>query len=168
MHRFDELIFATETLTLKFLDDKEAEIVEDLQTSSSSSLVRGLQAIQLQREVLAVGAFSIFEANAQKQLGGSYGLRHLAEELKARSEYDLHGELELWSLAINALKHGRGASYDRLLSRKSELPFRVKGTPDERFYEGDVSEVETLVEVDDDFVRGILQLISRASRFLGD
>jgi len=65
-------------------------------------------------------------------------------------------------LAINALKHGRGRSYDALLA-ENDLPFLIK-RPDENFFtEGDVSEVSILIQVDDQFVLGCAEVIQDVS-----
>jgi hypothetical protein len=55
-------------------------------------------------------------------------------------------------LAINVLKHGRGRSYDALVAKSDRLPFRIKRPGEAFFFEGDVSEIATLIEVDDAFV----------------
>ncbi|MNR28378.1 hypothetical protein D3C85_1457000 [compost metagenome] len=56
-------------------------------------------------------------------------------------------------LAINVLKHGRGRSYNELVEKSGKLKFKVKMPGEHFFSEGDVSEVATLVEVDDRFVQ---------------
>lgn len=62
------------------------------------------------------------------------------------------------------LKHGRGPSYETLAAKARTLPFRLK-LPDEAFFfEGDVSEVSTLVKVDDQFVRNCTDVIRAVSR----
>ena len=46
----------------------------------------------------------------------------------------------------------KGRSYDALVANAKSLPFKIK-LPNESFFcEGDVSEVSTLVQVDDAFV----------------
>ena len=75
-------------------------------------------------------------------------------------------ELSKATMAINALKHGRGASYDALVTKADSLPFRIK-RPGQHFYdEGDVSEVSTLVQVDDKFVLGCADVIRDVSEAL--
>jgi hypothetical protein len=70
--------------------------------------------------------------------------------------------------AVNVLKHGRGRSYDSLVAAASILPFRVK-LPDEAFFnEGDLSEISTLVEVDDKFVMLCANVISKVSSALSN
>lgn len=64
------------------------------------------------------------------------------------------------------LKHGRGRSYDALVAKSENLHFRVK-LPGEAFIcEGDVSEVSTLVEVDDTFVISCSEVIHEVSEVI--
>ena len=64
---------------------------------------------------------------------------------------------------MNTLKHGSGSSYLRLLSQSDSLPFRIKKTTKGFFDEGNVSEVDTLILVDREFVQNCVQLIEDAS-----
>lgn len=66
-------------------------------------------------------------------------------------------------LAVNVLKHGRGRSYNALVAKAETLPFRIKLPDESFFFEGDVSEVSTLVEVDDAFVQFCGDVISDVS-----
>lgn len=61
--------------------------------------------------------------------------------------------------AINVLKHGEGRSYDRLLKRRDVLPFKIRGRNEAFFQEGDVSEVATLIRVDDNFVMSVATVV---------
>jgi hypothetical protein len=92
--------------------------------------------------------------------------------MEARKYLEREGEAGLknrfWQFtnAINVLKHGRGRSYNALLSEEEKLPFRIK-RPDESFFsEGDVSEVSTLIEVDDRFVLECASLIRNVSNVI--
>lgn len=68
--------------------------------------------------------------------------------------------------AINVLKHGRGRSYAMLVDKAQRPPFRVKLPSETFFIEGDVSEVLTLTEVRDAFVRRCGDVISNVSEVL--
>lgn len=61
------------------------------------------------------------------------------------------------------LKHGRGRSYDALVAKAGALRFRVKLPGEAFFCEGDVSEVSTLIEVDDTFVLSCAEVIREVS-----
>jgi hypothetical protein len=57
------------------------------------------------------------------------------------------------------LKHGRGRSYEALLAKSANLPFRVKLPTQAFFDEGDVSEIFTLIEVDDSLIMGCAKVV---------
>jgi hypothetical protein len=69
-------------------------------------------------------------------------------------------------LAINVLKHGRGRSYEHLLSKSAELEFKVKRPGESVFDEDEVSEVDTFIDVDDQFVRRCAALIQEITSFI--
>ena len=68
-----------------------------------------------------------------------------------------------YRLAINVLKHGSGRSYGQLLAKSANLEFNVKPEGEPFFYEGDVSEVDVLIDVDERFVRRCAGLIEEVS-----
>ena len=122
-------------------------------------MVKALQMLQLQKAVLAVGMFSIFEATVQDALGVANGFQEVRLRLDAAGNAALRERFEDMCLAINVLKHGKGRSYDALVAKAAVLPFRLKLPHEDFFSEGDVSEAATLIEVDDAFVRGCAELI---------
>jgi len=163
MHSFTELADRCASFTLAALREANDRTIEILQTSSATTLVKTLQMIQLQKTILAVGMFSIFEANLQEGLACRNGFKETKKILEAEGETNMKERFEDLYLAVNVLKHGRGDSYDRLVAKAGTLPFRIK-LPDESFFcEGDVSEVSTLVEVDDAFVQRCGDVISEVS-----
>jgi hypothetical protein len=81
-------------------------------------------------------------------------------------ESDLRTRFSQFLSAINVLKHGRGRSYDLLVAECEGLPFRIKRPEEDFFCEGDVSEMSTLIEVDDQFVLGCAQIIRDVSRVI--
>ena len=118
---------------------------------------------QLQRVVSAVGMISIFDALLQDQLGGPNGFKAADLILKSYGAEALREKFEIFRQAINVLKHGKGESYESLL-QKASLPFRMM-KPDERMFdEGDVSEVQTLIKVDDEFLIACADTIREVSR----
>ncbi|WP_100612277.1 hypothetical protein [Confluentibacter lentus] len=152
MHRFEKLIYRSTSFTLGALQDANSKIIEELQTSGSTILLKNLQMIQLQKAIFAVGMFSIFDATLQHQLSCRNGFEGAKNTLKDRHELDLHDRFDEFICAINVLKHGEGRSYDFLVSKSKLLPFKVKLRGENFFEEGDVSEINTLIEVDDNFV----------------
>jgi hypothetical protein len=171
MHSFTELIDRCATFTLKTLGEANAKTIEELQTSSATSLVKTLQMVQLQKVIFAVGMFSIFEANIQDGLNCSNGFVEAKKILEDEEALDLKARFEDLFLTVNVLKHGRGRSYDALVEVAEVLPFKIK-LPDECFYlesndsEGDVSEISPLIEVDDAFVQLCGKVISDVSKVI--
>ena len=122
-----------------------------------------LQMIQLQKAVSAVGLFSVFEAMLQDGLECSNGFQEAGSILEREGEVALKERFVDLQSAINVLKHGRGRSYDALVAKADRLPFRIKRPGEAFFFEGDVSEIETLVEVDDAFVLSCAEVIGNVS-----
>ena len=163
MHSFTELVDRCATFTLATLRGANEKIIEALQTSGATSLVKTLQMIQLQKVILAVGIFSIFEASLQEGLSCRNGFDEAKRILDDEGELDMKERFDDLFLAVNVLKHGRGRSYNLLVAKAETLPFRIKLPDESFFFEGDVSEVSTLVEVDDTFVQRCGDIISDVS-----
>jgi hypothetical protein len=119
--------------------------------------------IQLQKVILAVGMFSVFEAILQDRLSCNNGFHEATNILNYEGEVILQGRFKDLYLAINVLKHGHGSSYDSLVAKAETLSFRVKLPGDAFFCEGDVSEVSTLIEVDDTFILSCSKVIRDVS-----
>ena len=164
MHAFPELIDRCAAFTLQALEEAQARTLDGLQTSAATLLVKTLQMVQLEKVVSAVGMFSIFDAMLQDRLECADGFKEAAEILNSQGAEDLEEQFSNLRLAINVLKHGKGRSYTELLEKAATLPFRIK-QPDENFFnEGDVSEISTLIEVDDAFVMNCAETIRDVSR----
>lgn len=164
MHSFSELADRCTSFTLSALREANDRTIDELQTSGATNLVKTLQIIQLQKAAFAVGMFSIFEADLQTSLGSKNGFKKAKQILESKGKIDLKERFEDLYFAINALKHGRGASYDALIAKEKQFPFRVKMPTESFFFEGDVSEVNTLIEVNDGFVQLCGDIISEVSR----
>lgn len=163
MHEFCELVQHSTTFTLKALESAWRSTSEELQTSAATPLVNALQVVQLQKAILAVGMFAMFDAALQDQLQCNDGLRDANRMLEEAGMAELRDVFMNLQLAVNVLKHGRGRSYDALITVAATLPFRIK-MPDEAFFnEGDVSEISTLVEVNDQFVLLCADVIKQVS-----
>lgn len=166
MHSFTELVDRCTTFTLEALREVNDRTIKALQTSGATSLVKTLQMIQLQKAILAVGMFSLFEASLQDGLNCSNGFGEAARILDDEGELALKERFDDLFLAINVLKHGRGRSYDALVAKADTLPFRVKLPGEAFFFEGDVSEVSMLIEVDHAFVQRCGEVISGVSEVI--
>jgi hypothetical protein len=163
MHSFADLVDRSTDFALASLKQAEDEVIEALQTSGATRHVKNLQMIQLHRAIIAVGMFSIFESIVQDRLECDDGFAKVRECLAQVGESNLKDRFLLFVFAINVLKHGRGKSYDVLLTMADSLPFRIKRPGEDFFFEGDVSEVATLIEVDDRFVRDCAALIGQVA-----
>ena len=159
MHRFDELVQRGAEFSLAAYRAASDGIAKESDTSGASRLVKALQMLQLQKAVLAVGMFSIFEATVQDALGVEDGFQEVRRRLDASGNAALRERFDDMFRAINVLKHGKGRSYDALVAKAAALPFTLKLPHEDFFSEGDVSEATTLIEVDDAFVRNCAELI---------
>ena len=163
MHTFTELVDRCSAFTLEALRDANERIINALQMSAATTLVKTLQMVQLQKAIFVVGMFSLFEATLQDGLSCSDGFREATNILDREGEAVLKDRFSDLQLAINVLKHGRGRSYDALVAKAGALRFRVKLPGEAFFCEGDVSEVSTLIEVDDSFVLSCAEVIREVS-----
>lgn len=163
MHSFAELTEWCATISLQGLTNANDKTVEALQRSGATSLVKALQMVRLQKVVLAIGIFSLFEAILQDRLQCGDGFQEATNILDREGELVLKERFADHRLAINVLKHGRGRSYDSLVAKAARLPFRVKLPGQEFFFEGDVSEVSTLIDVDDAFVLSCVEVVGKVS-----
>jgi hypothetical protein len=143
--------------SLEHIHNVEEQIYKKLETSGATRLVMALRLRRLQRAVVAVGMFSIFEALLQGSMNWEKTRPELDKYLRSCGESVLADRIAYYYEAINSLKHGLGNSHSKLLSRPS-LEFEVREQGD-FFSEGDVSEVGVLVDADDDFVRLCSELI---------
>lgn len=164
MHRFNELARDCVASTLNALNVAQEHNMEELKTSSATRLVRGLQMINLQKAILAVGILSMFDAELQGELDCEYGFGRADEILEQKGLTTLREEFGDYRKAINVLKHGRGTSYDALVAKAGALPFRVLLPTEDFFFEGDVAEISTLIEVDDKFVEECARIVREVSQ----
>lgn len=164
MHEYYDLVYRGTSFTLNTLREVEIQILEILQTSASTEAIKNLQMIQLQKTVLAIGIFSLFESILQKQLSCSNGFQEAKKLLKQYHQLELCNRFDDFICAINVLKHGHGSSYEILISKSYPLPFVVKFIDKDHIPEIDISEISTLIKVDDDFVLNCAELIQLISR----
>jgi hypothetical protein len=167
MHSFSEIIGRCTAFTLGALDEVNERTINALQTSGATTLVKTLQMIRLQKTLLAVGIFSLFEATLQDTLNCKNGF---AEAKKILNQGRNVAILELFTdieLAINVLKHGRGKSYDALIAKGGgTLRPYVKQLNEQIFDESDVSEIATLIDVDDKFIYLCGEVIEQVSKII--
>lgn len=163
MHSFSELIGRCTAFTLNALNSARASTLQELKISGATTHVKSLQMIELQKAVVAVGMFSLFEAELQDSLACDDGFHKADGLLNRTGRTELKNRFYDFRQAINVLKHGRGASYEALISRHDTLDFKIKLPGEVFFCEGDVSEVSTLIEVNDTFVLDCAEIIQSVS-----
>jgi hypothetical protein len=145
------------------IEDTRADIEKQLQEHPTSVHIKNLQSLRLQYAVTAVGTFSIFEADLQRELEARDGFREVRFLLEKEGQHELLQRFDLFKHAINVLKHGSGRSYEALRSFEGNLPFRIKQEDEDFFDEGDCTEIQTLVLADDDFVRNCAEIVHQVS-----
>jgi hypothetical protein len=169
MHNFSELISICSVFTLTTLKEVEDKTIEELQTSAATPLVKTLQMVRLNKVIFAVGAFSVFEALLQDSLICNNGFEEAKNILKQAGETYLLEQFSDIKFAVNALKHGKGRSYNALIERSGgTLNAQVKQPLENFFFEGDVSEISTLIDVDDKFIEGCVEVIKKVSKIIED
>jgi hypothetical protein len=164
MHSFIELLEMSTSFTLNAMHQTAETTLKALENSGSTALVKATQMLSFQRVVMAVGMFSFFEAILQDRLDCKSGFEEARRILDQHAQGDLKAQFADYHNAINVLKHGRGRSYELLCHRATELPFRIKGPEEQLFNEGDVSEISTLIQVDDQFIEGCAGTIVSVAR----
>jgi len=147
-------------MTTSGTEEARQHVLALLQESGSTVLVKGLQAIELQRAMTSVGFVSMFEAALQRALGVENGFCSARAVLQEGGHADLEKSFADTLLAINVLKHGAGRSHSELLARRNELPFKVRAE-DEVFEEGDLSELDFLVRADDEFFHHCAAIVGK-------
>jgi len=164
MHKFSELAYSCSVFTISNLTELEDKLTDSLNTKAAKPLVAALQISRLQRTIHAVGLFSLFEALLQERLCCKEGFKEAKKILKKVGDLDLLNEFIKIELAINALKHGHGKSFNALIEKeKINNDINVKKSDQDFFDEGDVSEIFTLVDVDNDFIFKCVDIISGVS-----
>lgn len=148
--------------TLESLNSTVQSVLEELETSAATPLIRALRLVNYQKAIFAVGLFSMFEAH----LGLKDGFKGVSRILGKHGEVELKVRFEQFNCAINVLKHGRGSSYDKLVQSTSPLPFKILRPGEFFFDEGDVSEISTDIEVNDNFINNCLDVINKVSTII--
>ena len=161
MQRFIKIISESTETHIENFNRIENLIHEERQQSGSTRLVINLQKMRWERAIFVIGLFSLFEAVIQNELKIEKGSAF--KELKIKLARDKNEELlvrfEDFYHAINVLKHGKGHSYTKLLEKQDSLPFEITPADSSFRNEGDVSEIETLIYVDDKFLKSCLAVI---------
>ncbi|MFT6452985.1 MAG: hypothetical protein ACJA06_002494 [Halocynthiibacter sp.] len=89
--------------------------------AGSDAQIEELRAATVALELVAVDIFSVFEARMQHHFRRGPFSRKLKARLLEAGQTDLADRVHQYYLAINVLKHGKGASYRELLEAPSAL-----------------------------------------------
>lgn len=168
MHNYNELIYKGTTYTLSSLEKFREDVRKTLENYAPTSSIKTLQMIQLQKVFLSIGMFSYLDGELQGRFGWKNGFKGLKEFLIKSNKETLLDLFVIFESAINVLKHGKGRSYDYLVSMAGTLPFKIRNPEDNFFNEGDVSEVDSLIDVNDQFVLDCAELIQNVFDTLRD
>ena len=164
MHSFPDLINRCTAFTLGALEEVNARTINALQTSGATALIKTLQMIRLQKTIMAVGMFSLFEATLQESLNCKNGFAEAKNILDQNGDAAILERFNDLELAINVLKHGLGRSYHALIAKSGgTLQTYVKQLNYQVSDEGEVSEIATLIEVDDKFIGHCAEVIEQVS-----
>ena len=113
-------------VTAKALEGRISEALKLMDGSlGTDAQVKELRRATKALELAAVDIFSIFEARMQHHFKRGPFSRKLKALLLDSKEPDLADRLHKYYLAINVLKHGKGASYRELLNSPTSF-FSVK------------------------------------------
>ena len=110
-------LVATAKTAAKVSTDRIAEIVKRMDGQGGpSSEDEDLRAATVALELASVDIFSLFEARMQHHFRRGPFSRKLKTLLLEAKQSDLADRFHQYYLAINVLKHGKGASYRELLN----------------------------------------------------
>lgn len=120
-----ELVAAART-TAKTAQERVADVLKLIgEERASEEHAEELRAATLIIEATAIDIFSHFELQMQHHFRRGPFSRKLKALLLASDQPDLANRLHQYYLAINVLKHGKGASYSELRNTKDN-PFAMK------------------------------------------
>jgi len=124
-----ELVAAAKA-NAKTSEDRVSEILRLLNgQKASDAQLDELRVATVALELAAVNIFSLFEARMQHHFRRGPFSRKLRSLLIESEQTDLADSVHQYYLAINVLKHGKGASYRELLNSPSSL-FDLKSSED--------------------------------------
>lgn len=163
-HRLLELVKSAQ-VNAKISEARISDILKRMEGQNrSDAKVEELRAAIILLELEAVDIFSLFEARMQHHFKRGPFSRKLKSLLLESQQTDLADKFYQYYLAMNVLKHGRGASYRELLNVPNSL-FVVKSNEDIIIDEEHLS--TGLVDVSvPGFFDGLIKTILEAYHFL--
>lgn len=134
-------------------------VFEELGGFADSSAVNAFRTLTMSSYILCIGGLSVLEATIQQVYGWQDAFSELDAFLRAGNRTDLAERFQDYKDATNVLKHGVGRSYDRLVARREQLAFRIKGPGEQFLNEGDIGEVAGLIDADTAFAEQIASIV---------
>jgi len=144
--------------------DRISEVLKLMDgASGTDAQTEELRAASVELELAAVDVFSLFEARMQHHFRRGPFSRKLKALLLASRRADLADRVHQYYLAVNVLKHGKGASYRELLNAPSSF---IVVKPAQEIEAGD-AEGDSLIDVSvAGFFEGLCATILEATDFL--
>lgn len=131
-------LIAQAQVTAKTFEDQIAALRSEMaEAEGSETQLEALQTAIVGLESLTVDSFTLFEARMQRHFKRGPFSRKLKAALLEAGEPDLAGRVQNYYLAVNVLKHGKGASYRTLLAAPNSL-FDVHNVESVELAEGEV------------------------------
>jgi hypothetical protein len=116
-----EMVAVAQT-NAKIFEDRISAIREHVKGQNpSEAQIEDFRAANVALELAAVDIFTFFEARMQSHFKRGPFSRKLRAALLGAGRTELADRVHNYYLAINVLKHGKGASYRELLGSPSEL-----------------------------------------------
>jgi hypothetical protein len=158
-------LVATAQATAKLSEDRISQALIHLGGSNETELhAKELRRASKALELVAVDIFSTFEARMQHHFKRGPFSRKLKTLLLESKQPDLADRLHKYYLAVNVLKHGKGASYRELLKSPTSL-FAVTAPPADPRDEAQAN--QSLIDVTaPGFFEGLTDTIIEAYHFL--
>ena len=159
-----ELVAAAQ-LNVKKYEDRISNILNHIDgLNGSNANSKELTDMIVSLELAMVDIFSTFEARMQHHFKRGPFSRKLKSLLLDAGETDLADRVHQYYLAVNVLKHGKGASYRELLKSPTSL-FAVTAPPADPTDEAQAN--QSLIDVTaPSFFEGLTNTIIEAYHFL--
>ncbi|MDA9953010.1 hypothetical protein N9D61_01495 [Planktomarina sp.] len=158
-------LVATAQVTAKASEDRISQALTNMARPNRTELhAKELRRASKALELVAVDIFSTFEARMQHHFKRGPFSRKLKTLLLESKQPDLADRLHKYYLAVNVLKHGKGASYRELLKSPTSL-FAVTALPADPTDEAQAN--QSLIDVTaPGFFEGLTDTIIEAYHFL--
>ena len=158
-------LVATAQATAKASEDRISQALTNMAGPNGTELhAKELRRASKALELVAVDIFSTFEARMQHHFKRGPFSRKLKTLLLESKQPDLADRLHKYYLAVNVLKHGKGASYRELLKSPTSL-FAVTAPPADPRDEAQAN--QSLIDVTaPGFFEGLTDTIIEAYHFL--